>query len=87
MPKAAVHATDLDYDLAMLGDPIGDDSLDFLDALLPAKDAAGLLVELIGGAQSMIESGVSPFEVRERLSVAIQDAVQAASEGVLRMFG
>jgi hypothetical protein len=77
--------TDLDYELAQLGDPLTNDALDALDPTIEARDAARDLTRLIEGAQAMLERGLSPFEVRERLTVAIQDALDATTEHVARM--
>jgi hypothetical protein len=86
--KMPLRPSDLDYELAMLpGQEIDADALDLLDPVIDARDTARELLALIESAQNMIERGASAFQVRERLTVAIQDALDATTEHVARIAG
>jgi hypothetical protein len=85
MPKntaAALHATDLDYDVASLSEPLSDAALDVLDAISDAKDALPELLAYLNQAQAMAEAGRTPFEISERFGFDLDELIDRIAAAI-----
>lgn len=85
--KPAAHATDLDYDLAMLGDPLTDDALDALSTLIDARDAATELLAHLAQMQTALESGAPAYQTREQYAVDLEQLADTIHINVSGLLG
>jgi hypothetical protein len=74
--------TDLDYELAQLGDPLTDDALDMLDTVITARDAAADLLGYITRVQKTLEAGATPHQVREQYGADLDDLIDTLTASV-----
>lgn len=71
--RKPVAATDIDYDLAMLSEPLDGDQLDALSAIISARDTITELQALIGQMQTRLESGAAPYPLREQYAIDLDE--------------
>jgi hypothetical protein len=86
MPKttaAVVHATDLDYDVASLSEPLTEEAHVMLDAVLDTRDYLHELMAYVGQAQAMLEAGRSPFEVKERFGFDLDEVITQLDNAIV----
>lgn len=84
--KPKPHTDDLDYDLAMLGDPIADDALDVISSVIDGRDAATELLAHLNHMQQMLEAGALAYQTREQFAVDLDqlaDRIHIAVGGLL----
>ena len=74
------HATDLDLDVAQLGDPIADDALDLLSTIIEIRDDVAELTMLIEKAQRLLEQNVPAFAVTEQIGADLAGLAEKISE-------
>lgn len=81
--KSPAHATDLDYELAQLGDPLTGDALDMLSTVITARDAARDLLDYITRIQHTLEAGATPHQVRERFGADLDETLDAVASSII----
>lgn len=69
MKATTPHLDEMDYDLALLGDPIADDALDAISSVIDGREAATELLAHLNHLQAMLESGAHAYATREMFAV------------------
>lgn len=84
--KHIQHLTDLDYDLAQLGDPLTDEALDALSSIIDARDTLAEMTHIINVMQNRLEAGAPAYATREEYAFDLDqlaDRLHIAISGVL----
>ena len=88
MPTRTTHRLDdFQIDTAQLGAPLPGDTLDALSDVIDARNAARDLTALTEHAQTLLESGANPYQVREQFAVDLEMAAAALRHALAAILG
>lgn len=85
--KPVTGPTDLDYDVAQLGDPLTADALDALDGVIDARDAVAEFANLITLTQTAIEDGKYDEALRDQIGSDLLALAAKLSAAAIEVFG
>jgi hypothetical protein len=79
--------TDLDYETALLGGPLTNDTLDVLSDVIDARDAIRDLAALIAHMQTVLENGAPAYPTREQFAVDLEQALDTTRHHIAAILG